>query len=315
MNYMNKNNRKVYGIGETVYDIIFKDGKPLTGHPGGSTFNCMISLGRCNVDGVFISETGNDIVGDLIVKYLEDNNLSGKYINQFEDGKSALALAFLDENNDAVYNFYKDYPKQRLELELPKLKKDDILVFGSFFALNDKVRKVVKQLLEQAHEAKAIIYYDPNYRSTHLSNRDLLIQTLIENFKFSSIIRGSDEDFKHIYPNLTLNKVYNEISNYCPNLICTANKSGVSLFTKQFKSNQLVPQIEPISTVGAGDSFNAGFVYALIANDIGVDDIPNLSESTWFKLISTAILFSSEVCMRYENYVSKEFAGELKFKS
>ena len=112
-------NRKVYGIGETVYDIIFKDGKPITGHPGGSTFNCMISLGRCGVDVAFISETGNDMVGDLIIQFLEDNNLSGKYVNQFDDGKSALALVFLDENSDAVYNFYKNYPSQRLELELP----------------------------------------------------------------------------------------------------------------------------------------------------------------------------------------------------
>ncbi len=307
-----KNNRKVYGIGETVYDIIFKDGKPVTGTPGGSTYNCMISLGRCGVDGAFISETGNDKVGDLIVKFLEDNNLSGKYVNQFEDGKSALSLAFLDDNNDAVYNFYKDYPAQRLELELPKLKKDDILVFGSFFALNEKVRKVVKQLLEQACQAKAIVYYDPNYRSTHLPNRELLIDTLVENFMLSTIIRGSDEDFGHIYPNLSIDEVYAEISKYCPNLICTANKNGVSVITQKFKSSHKVPEINPVSTIGAGDSFNAGFVYALIANEIGYDDVPNLDETTWSKLINTAILFSSEVCMSYENYVSSIFAHKIK---
>jgi fructokinase len=305
-------NRKVYGIGETVYDIIFKDGKPITGTPGGSTYNCMISLGRCGVDGAFISETGNDKVGDLIVKFLEDNNLSGKYVNQFSDGKSALSLAFLDDNNDAVYNFYKDYPKQRLELELPKLKKDDILVFGSFFALNEKVRKVVKQLLEQANEAQAIIYYDPNYRSTHLPNRELLISTLIENFKYSTIIRGSDEDFGHIYPNLSLDEVYSEISKYCPNLICTANKSDILVITEKFKISHKVPEINPVSTIGAGDSFNAGFVYALIANDIGYNDVHDLDKETWRKLINTAIQFSSEVCLSYENYVSKEFATILQ---
>ncbi len=306
-----KNNRKVYGIGETVYDIIFKDGKPVTGHPGGSTFNCMISLGRCGIEGAFISETGNDKIGDLIVKFLEDNNLSGKYVNQFNDGKSALALAFLDKNNDAVYNFYKDYPKQRLELELPKLKKDDILVFGSFFALNNKVRAVVKQLVEQAYEAQAIIYYDPNYRSTHLPNRELLIPTLIENFQLSTIVRGSDEDFEHIYPNLSLDEVYAEISKHCPNLICTANKDGVSLITPRFENLYEVPKITPISTVGAGDNFNAGFVYALIANEIGYDAMANLDENTWKKLIDTAISFSSEVCMNYENYISTAFAEKL----
>ena len=38
--------RKVIGIGETVFDIIFKNGQPISGRPGGSVFNAMISLGR-----------------------------------------------------------------------------------------------------------------------------------------------------------------------------------------------------------------------------------------------------------------------------
>jgi fructokinase len=57
------NMRKVIGIGETVLDIIFKNGKPVSALPGGSTFNAMISLGRSGVKTNFISETGNDRVG------------------------------------------------------------------------------------------------------------------------------------------------------------------------------------------------------------------------------------------------------------
>jgi len=308
---MENNQRKVYGIGETVYDIIFKNGKPVTGHPGGSTFNCMISLGRCGVNGAFISETGHDQIGNVIVKFLEDNNLSGQYVNQFEGGKSALSLAFLNENNDAVYDFYKDYPRQRLELELPVLNKDDILVFGSFFALNQAVRPIVKKLVQQANDAGAIIYYDPNYRSTHLPNRDELIDTLTENFRLSTVIRASDEDFGHIYPGFSLPDVYKKTSKYCPNLICTANKNQVSLFTNQVSAGYFVPEIEPVSTIGAGDSFNAGFVYALIKNKVSIDNIHNLPEEVWRKLINTAIAFSAEVCMSYENYISWEFAGKL----
>lgn len=41
INYM----RKVIGIGETVLDIIFKNGKPTEAVPGGSTFNGIVSLG------------------------------------------------------------------------------------------------------------------------------------------------------------------------------------------------------------------------------------------------------------------------------
>ena len=58
--------RKVIGIGETVLDIIFKDGQPIGAVPGGSTFNGVISLGRCGVDVTFISEAGNDRVENTL---------------------------------------------------------------------------------------------------------------------------------------------------------------------------------------------------------------------------------------------------------
>ena len=138
--------------------------------------------------------------------------------------------------------------------------------------------------------------------------------TLIENYKLSSIVRASDEDFANIYPNMNLHEVYKEVSQYCPNLICTANKEGVFVFTKDFKLHISVPQIKPLSTVGAGDSFNAGFVYALIHNKIAYNDIPKLSKETWTNLINTAVSFSTEVCLSYENFVSKDFAQRLKGK-
>lgn len=41
--------RKVIGIGETILDIIFRNNRPHTAVPGGSTFNGLISLGRLGV--------------------------------------------------------------------------------------------------------------------------------------------------------------------------------------------------------------------------------------------------------------------------
>lgn len=41
--------RKVFGIGETILDIIFRNDQPQKAVPGGSVFNGLISLGRLNV--------------------------------------------------------------------------------------------------------------------------------------------------------------------------------------------------------------------------------------------------------------------------
>ena len=105
--------RKVIGIGETVLDIIFRDEQPISALPGGSTFNAIISLGRAGVGTRFISETGNDRVGRLITGFLEQNGCPASSVCIYPDSKSPLSLAFLNEQNDADYVFYKDHPHLR----------------------------------------------------------------------------------------------------------------------------------------------------------------------------------------------------------
>ena len=75
--------RKVIGIGETILDIIFKNGQPHTAVPGGSVFNGLISLGRLNVPVSFISEVGNDQVGDIILRFMKENAVSTEYVDRF----------------------------------------------------------------------------------------------------------------------------------------------------------------------------------------------------------------------------------------
>ena len=202
--------RKVIGIGETILDIIFEKDKPSAAVPGGSVFNGMISLGRMGVDVRFISETGNDRVGRTILDFMQENGISTDHVNVFPDGKSPVSLAFLNDKSDAEYIFYKEYPKQRLDVIFPQINEDDIVVFGSFYALNPVLRDKMTELLELAKERKAIIYYDPNFRSTHKDEAMKLAPTLIENLEYAHIVRGSSEDFFYMYGLQDVDKVYKD---------------------------------------------------------------------------------------------------------
>ena len=93
--------RKVIGIGETILDIIFRGEQPTAAVPGGSVFNGIVSLARAGVPICFISETGNDQVGNIILKFMQENHISTEHVNVFPDGKSPVSLAFLNEQSDA----------------------------------------------------------------------------------------------------------------------------------------------------------------------------------------------------------------------
>ena len=309
--------RKVIGIGETMLDIIFKNGKPIEAVPGGSTFNGIVSLGRAGVKTVFVSETGNDRVGEYVRDFLRDNNVDTSAINVFQETKSPVSLAFLDKDNNADYIFYRDQKHDHMDFAYPDIQKDDIVVFGSFYAVNPALRPQVSGLLEYARQRGAIIYYDVNFRKAHQADVMKVTPNLIDNLEYADIVRGSKEDFEVLYKKDSAERVYRaETSFYCKRFIYTDGPNPVSLFSNNgFHKEYAMPKTETVSTIGAGDNFNAGFIYGMIKYGVTRDDVEQgLSEEVWDKLIATATAFSADCCKDIFNYISKEFGQQLQNK-
>lgn len=301
--------RKVIGIGETILDILFRDGQPQAAVPGGSVYNAVISLGRMGQNVTFISETGNDRVGEMILANMRENGVDTANVNVFPEGKSPVSLAFLNERNDAEYIFYKDYPRQRLEVNMPEISSDDIIMIGSYFAITPVLRDKVKELLDRAHDAGAIIYYDVNFRSTHANEAIKLMPIIIENFEYADILRGSTEDFQNMFRQPDADKVYsNHVGFYCSNFICTDADGDVRLRTKHVCKDYPVTPLKAVSTIGAGDNFNAGVVYGLLKYRVRRADLAELTEADWDAIIRCGMNFSADVCKSVSNSVSKEFA-------
>ena len=302
--------RKVIGIGETVLDIIFRNEQPISAVPGGSTFNAIISLGRSGIATGFISETGNDRVGRNIIQFLRDNGCRADSVNVYPDSKSPLSLAFLNEQNDAEYIFYKDHPHDRLDFNYPEIQRDDVVLFGSYYALNDVIRPQVKGFLDYAHERGAILYYDVNFRASHQHEVMKITPNLLENFELADIIRGSAEDFEVLFKKKDPEVIYrSQIAFYTKKFIYTQGADAIHLFAEDaFHKEYPVTPMETVSTIGAGDNFNAGFLYGLIKNQITRDNLENgLTEEQWDALISSAQQFSAEACKSLYNYVSTDF--------
>lgn len=306
--------RKVIGIGETVLDIIFKNDQPIGAVPGGSVFNAIISLGRAGVNATFISETGNDRVGRHIISFMEANGVKADNINVYPDSKSPLSLAFLDENNDAEYIFYKDHPHDRLDFVYPDVQPNDVVMFGSYYAVNPVIRPQVQGFLDYARQRGAILYYDVNFRATHRGEVIKLTPNILENLEYADIVRGSRDDFDVMFRKTDPDVVYrSEIAFYTKKFIFTQGSGPVELRAENLSKQYPVAKTDTVSTIGAGDNFNAGFVYGLIKHGIMRRDIEQgLTEAQWNEAIHCAQLFSAECCKSINNCVSPEFGAAMK---
>ncbi len=293
--------KRVIGIGETVMDILFRNDQPIKAVPGGSTFNSIVSLGRAGVPCVMVTDIGGDHVGDIICHFLQANGVSTEYICRHERMKSHLSLAFLDENNDAQYAFYKDHAAFALDGPLPTITRDDILLFGSFFAINPAIRSVVGSLLRQAYEEGAWLYYDINFRKAHIPDLPDVLPSMEQNMHWATVVRGSMEDFENLYGLREPEAIYARVKSLCPNLILTDGARSIHIYTPDGHSTYDVPPIKTISTVGAGDNFNAGYIYAMLQ---GIDE-QSLR-------IAMAQRWSQDVCRQLGNNISDELIQSLR---
>ena len=303
--------RKVIGIGETVLDIIFKNDQPLSAVPGGSVFNSIISLGRAGVAASFISEAGNDRVGQRTISYLRENGVNADSVCVFQHSKSPISLAFLNEKNDAEYIFYKDHPHDQLDFTFPEVEPDDIVLFGSYYAVNSVIRPQVHGFLEYAHQHGAILYYDVNFRPSHRDEVMKLTPNLLENLELADIVRGSDEDFDVLFRKTDPDAIYrSQITFYTKKFIFTQGSRPVELRADGgLKKQYPVPPTETVSTIGAGDNFNAGIVYGMIRYGIMRSDIEQgLTEQQWDQIIGCAQQFSANCCKSLNNSIDMEFA-------
>ena len=307
--------RKVIGIGETVLDIIFKNDRPIGAVPGGSVFNGIISLGRAGVSTTFIGEAGNDRVGRRTTDFLRANGVNADNINVYPGSKSPISLAFLDDNNDAEYIFYKDHPHDRLDFIYPDIGRDDVVMFGSYYAVNPVIRPQVAGFLEHARSRGAILYYDVNFRASHSSEVMKLTPNILENLEYADIVRGSRDDFEVMFHKTDPDIIYrSEVAFYTRTFICTQGALPVELRAEGGLAKQYpVIETSTVSTIGAGDNFNAGFVYGLIRYGITRDIIDaGLTPEQWDNVIGCAQMFSANCCQSINNSIDTEFGEEMK---
>ena len=96
----------------------------------------------------------------------------------------------------------------------------------------------------------------------------------------------SADDFEIMYNLRDPEEIYHRhISSYCPLFICTLGKDGIALCTPEQTFRFNVEKIRTVSTIGAGDNFNAGFIYGLIRHHVCRHELPRLTATQWESLI------------------------------
>lgn len=300
---------RIVTLGEAILDLVFKGGRPVRAVPGGSMLNTAVSLGRLGLPVSLVSEVGRDPVGGFILGFLEANGVDTSYVGLAGDGKTPLALAFLDARGKAGYDFYRLPPARRLCGPAPDFKAGDLVLFGSHFSLDRAVRRTLAPMIESARRAGAIVIYDPNLR-----RRAAGLGALVErNLRLADIVKGSDDDFLALFGTADPDAVFERLRRRgVGRLVMTRGPRTVFLRTDSCRRAYAVKKVRVRSTIGAGDNFSAGLLSGLLALGATRASLGRMDDAAWDAVVERGILFARDVCRSYGNFISAALASRLR---
>ncbi len=298
----------VYTLGEMLLDVMVKQETETPreafikhGHPGGAMLNAAVSLARSGVATALISEAGEDDVAAFLVGFLQKNGVRTQFIKRHPHSPTSVAIARLDEQKKAHYTFLNNYPDRRRLLSPGHFFSADILLFGSLYALDPAIRPEIQNILYAAIAAKSIIMYDPNIRKPEQFPNKKQKEALMENFRLATIIKGSDEDFDAVFGRQPAEKHILSLQKINPEaliFITLGAKGALSVQgNRMFRKKAL--KVPVVSTIGAGDGFNAGVIAEIVNSSFTKGQLPLKME----KLLEGGIAYSAAVCNSVDNYI------------
>lgn len=254
--------------GEALIDMlprISKDGAAVyQPFNGGSIFNTAIALGRLGIITGFFSGISTDFFGDSLKAGLMASNVDLKYAKIW-DRPSTLAFVKLD-NGQARYSFFDDNSAGRMltKKDLPKLSSDvNALHFGSISLILEPGASTLEALMAREAETR-VICLDPNIRENVIKDRREYLERIGRLIAMCDILKISDEDVTWITGKTDLTSAARKWLNAGAKVVViTKGENGIEAFTKGFSIKQPSVNVKVADTVGAGDTFTAGFLASL----------------------------------------------------
>ena len=256
-------------LGEALIDVVQGAADagdpvpPATEHVGGSVLNVAVGVAELGTSAQLATWIGPDDRGERIANHAAAHRVS-LAPGSMQAAATPIALATVDPQGVASYQFV-------LEWRLPELDfpvSAGHLHTGSFAAtLAPGADQVLAAI--QRGRATATVSYDPNIRPALMGTPEQVRDRIEALVGLSDLVKVSDEDLAWLYPGQEAEQVARRWLATGPALVVVTLGGEGALAVAPAGELRIDPVRVPVGdTVGAGDSFMAGLLTALLEDDL-----------------------------------------------
>jgi len=280
-------------IGEALIDIVRRPGAEPVSHAGGSPMNVAYGLGRLGVPTTLVTQIGADPFGEIIADHLRSAGVD-LLPGSVTAGATSSATAVLDATGAASYDFDLRWELPELELPTPCT----LIHTGSIAATLQPGAQAVHRAFTTA-PAGTLLSYDPNVRPGIMGSREDVVRAVEELAAVAQVVKMSDEDAAWLYPGRSLDQIARDYTTAGVALFAITRGGDGALLRAGGATTELAAHpVTVVDTIGAGDSFMSGLLYAILVDDtieailqntLGAADLGRLGQTA---LASAAITVS-----------------------
>lgn len=280
MNKEKKSSCKIHCLGGALADLIVRTVKEypkpklhtsifvdnFSYSAGGGAVNTSLALGKLGLDVGIFSKIGDDIFGQMIKNVLSDNNVDIKNLVRTKTNHTSTVIVGVHEDADRSFISYhgalSEYSENDFVLE--DLFDSSFLLCSDFFNLPKIDGTPMSLLLENAQKSGVTTLLDATWGVLGL-RQDMLEEVL----PFVDYFLPSVDECRLMYPNKTDEQLIEYfLSKGCKSIVLKRGSKGIIASDGDtiHKVSALKVNHEIVDTTGAGDNFNAGFLYGLVYN-------------------------------------------------
>ncbi len=261
-------NKDVIGFGALNLDKIYyvdkipskdEEGfvKDVKFFPGGSAANTIVGLSRLGIKAGYIGKIGDDEEGGLLYKDLLKENVDVRCVIKSK-GRSGNAIILVDEHGNRailVDPGVNDTIRYE-EINLEAAKEYRMIHLTSFICKNgldslESQKKIVKEF--------EVVSFDPGMPYAWRGFKDM--ESIL---KHTTIFLPNKTEIEMMFREDYLKAVEDCISLGIEIVVVKLGSEGCFVKTKnrEFRMKSLATKV--VDTTGAGDAFNAGFIYGFV---------------------------------------------------
>lgn len=249
---------KIVSYGEILWDV-YDNNFCL----GGAPLNFAAFSSAFGADSYLVSAVGSDELGQKALLEAKRLGINTEYISESYKKPTGKCIVSLNEKAVPTYEILDDVAYDYIEF--PHFKEDiDVISFGTMALRKKNNTDILKKILRKYSFSE--IFADLNIRAPFYSKESILF--CLEN---ATIVKISEEElpvvtkllFNELYDFETAAKKISTKFSQIRTVIITRGENGSFCYDSSKNSffySDAVPTTV-VSTVGAGDSFGAAFIY------------------------------------------------------